>query len=210
MFSWKSRASTIGSYSTSVLGGLVIVLALSSYILTPPSSILDVTLTANSLVKLHQYRRVGGDGALFYFDLKTDLKPLFHWNLKMVYVYLSAEYKTQRNEINQVVLWDTIVEREELNHTRKEAKKHGQLRRRPIYHTKGVLDLEDLKCKYILLDDGFNLRNQNVTFKLNWNIVPNAGLMFDQIHPKTTSMVLPSTYIKARRDQDYSAEDEIN
>ena len=47
------------------------------------------------------------------FDLQADLAPLFNWNVKQLFLYLTAEYETQANAVNQVVLWDKIIQRGE-------------------------------------------------------------------------------------------------
>ena len=36
------------------------------------------------------------------FDLKADLNPLFNWNAKQLFVFLTAEYETVDNKLNQV------------------------------------------------------------------------------------------------------------
>ena len=35
---------------------------------------------------------------------QADLNPLFNWNVKQLFLYLTAEYQTPSNELNQVVL----------------------------------------------------------------------------------------------------------
>merc|ERR1712098_119995 len=47
------------------------------------------------------------------FDLQADLTPLFNWNVKQLFLYLTAEYETPNNKLNQVVLWDKIILRGE-------------------------------------------------------------------------------------------------
>ena len=47
------------------------------------------------------------------FDLQADLTPLFNWNVKQLFLYLTAEYETPANVVNQVVLWDKIIQRGE-------------------------------------------------------------------------------------------------
>ena len=73
----------------------------------------------------------------FYFDLEADLTELFHWNNKQLFIYImgkgpfstvfhksnrtnwivkdlsKAEYKTDQNDINQVIVWDRIIKRGE-------------------------------------------------------------------------------------------------
>lgn len=38
------------------------------------------------------------------FDLQADLNPLFNWNAKQLFVFLTAEYETVDNKLNQVFL----------------------------------------------------------------------------------------------------------
>ncbi|KAG5319843.1 SPCS3 peptidase, partial [Pseudoatta argentina] len=84
------------------------------------------------------------------------LTPLFNWNVKQLFLYLTAEYQTENNEFNQVVLWDKIVLRGD----------------------NAVLDFKNMNTKYYFWDDGKGLRgNKNVTLTLSWNIIPNAGLL---------------------------------
>jgi len=39
-----------------------------------------------------------------HFDLNADLTPVFNWNVKQLFVYLVAEYKTKNNQVNQVFI----------------------------------------------------------------------------------------------------------
>ena len=66
--------------------------------------------------------------------IQADLNPLFNWNVKQLFLYLTAEYQTPNNKLNQVefkvhtcrfkylqkinerfqvVLWDKIILRGE-------------------------------------------------------------------------------------------------
>ncbi|XP_058883669.1 signal peptidase complex subunit 3-like isoform X2 [Acipenser ruthenus] len=90
------------------------------------------------------------------FDVTADLRPIFDWNVKQLFLYLSAEYETKSNALNQVVLWDKIILRGENTN----------------------LSLKDMKSKYFFFDDGNGLRgNKNITLTLSWNVVPNAGIL---------------------------------
>ena len=55
------------------------------------------------------YDNSGNDQAFINFDLAADLSPLFNWNVKALYLYLTAEYITKENSLNEMVLWDKIV-----------------------------------------------------------------------------------------------------
>lgn len=70
------------------------------------------------------------------FDLNADLNPLFNWNVKQLFLYLTAEYKTKDNDLNQVVLWDKIVQRGD----------------------NAILDVKNMHTKYYFWDDGNGLK----------------------------------------------------
>ncbi|CAD5114294.1 DgyrCDS3436 [Dimorphilus gyrociliatus] len=58
--------------------------------------------------------------------------------------------------INQVVLWDKIIQRGE----------------------SAVLDYRSMNTKYYFHDDGHGLKgHKNVTLSLSWNVIPNAGML---------------------------------
>ncbi|NXX79549.1 SPCS3 peptidase, partial [Urocolius indicus] len=104
--------------------------------------------------------REKSDLAIVSFDIYADIlngeKNIFDWNVKQLFVYLSVEYSTKNNALNQVVLWDKILLR-------------GDNPR---------LFLKDMKSKYFFFDDGNGLKaNRNVTFTLSWNVIPNAGIL---------------------------------
>nr|CAD7423903.1 unnamed protein product [Timema monikensis] len=100
--------------------------------------------------------REKNDLGFLTFDLQTDLTHLFNWNVKQLFLYLTAEYKTPNNQLNQVVLWDKIILRGE----------------------NSALDFKNMNTKYYFWDDGNGLKaNPNVTLTLSWNIIPNAGLL---------------------------------
>ncbi|XP_055589688.1 signal peptidase complex subunit 3-like [Uranotaenia lowii] len=41
--------------------------------------------------------------------LTFDLNKLFNWSVKQLFLYLTAEYQTEQNELNQVVLWNKMI-----------------------------------------------------------------------------------------------------
>ena len=133
------------------------------------------------------------------FDLEADLTPLFNWNAKQLFVFLTAEYETQDNKLNQVshiwfvmifvnglfwcvsclkvVLWDKIIRR-------------GQY---------AELNLKNMNTNYYFWDDGNGLKgNTNVTLTLNWNIIPNAGTMPLKRATGSHSFSFPSEYTNVR------------
>lgn len=70
------------------------------------------------------------------FDLESNLTSLFNWNVKQLFLFLTAEYKSEENVLNQVVLWDKIIRRGE----------------------SAILDFKNMNTKYYFWDDGNGLR----------------------------------------------------
>lgn len=109
--------------------------------------------------------------------LQTDLEHIFNWNAKELFLYLSAEYTTSKNKVNQVVLWDKIIRRGE----------------------SAKLNYKSMNTKYYFWDDGLGLRgNENITLTLSWNVIPNAGRL-DIAHGKEVyRFAFPKEYLPSR------------
>ncbi|NXL73663.1 SPCS3 peptidase, partial [Leptocoma aspasia] len=110
---------------------------------------------------------------MVFFLTCIHLQSIFDWNVKQLFLYLSAEYSTKNNALNQVVLWDKIMLR-------------GDNPR---------LSLKDMKSKYFFFDDGNGLKgNRNITLTLSWNVVPNAGILPLVTGSGHVSVPFPDTY----------------
>jgi len=63
----------------------------------------------------HYYSPTREEYAQIRFDLDADLSPLFSWNTKQVFVYVSVNYPTgfgfagTEGQMSQAVIWDTII-----------------------------------------------------------------------------------------------------
>lgn len=127
-----------------------------------------------ALNKLRTLKSHGGvDRALLSFDLKADLSPAFHWNIKQLFVYVVANYDTEGKK-NQVVLWDKIVEACDSK----------------------ILDEEDILIKYALVDPNSDLRGRDVKLQLFWDHMPITGLLYIDKQPygETSTFTLPTEY----------------
>ncbi|XP_026466242.1 signal peptidase complex subunit 3-like [Ctenocephalides felis] len=152
-----TRANAILAYTLSVLAFLTFCCFASTVFIDyrTPAHMNTVKVVVKN-VPDYSASREKNDLGFLTFDLKTDLTDLFNWNVKQLFLYLTAEYITPNNELNQVVLWDKIIER-------------GQ---------NAVLDMKNMNTKYYFWDDGNGLKgHQNVTLTLSWNLIPNAGLL---------------------------------
>lgn len=129
-------------------------------------------------MELNQLRSLkshgGVDRALLSFDLTVDLAPAFHWNIKQLFVYVVAVYETE-GRINQVVLWDKIVQATD------DEKK---------------IDESNVFVKYALVDHGDELRGKRVTLQLQWDHMPITGLLHKDYQPieTATTFELPVEY----------------
>jgi signal peptidase complex subunit 3 len=128
-------------------------------------------------LQLHQLRSLkshgGVDRALLSFDLKVDLTPAFHWNIKQLFVYVVAVYET-KGRLNQVVLWDKIVEAGDPK----------------------VIDESNVFVKYALVDQGDELRGKQITLQLQWDHMPITGVLHMDEQPikSTSQFQLPESY----------------
>lgn len=157
MNTFLARANTIFAFTLTVLAALTFGCFLTTAFNDHSSEVVIESTTA--LVKNvpdYSASRTMNDLGFVSFDLAADLESLFNWNVKQLFVYLTAEYTTTNNKVNQVVIWDKIIRRGE----------------------SAILNLKDMKAKYYFYDDGHGLRsNKNVTLFLAWNVIPNAGTL---------------------------------
>lgn len=107
--------------------------------------------------------------------MDADLSSLWNWNVKQLFVYVMAEYPTGRNTLNQVVVWDSILQEEEFS----ELKLHKQ------------------KSKYPMVDVHGQLRNADVNLTLRWDVMPWVGLLEPGggVSHNAMKMTMPDTYM---------------
>ena len=88
-----------------------------------------------------------------------------------------ASYKSDKNSLNQVVLWDKIVEATDPD-------------------TAKVIKQDNIFVKYALVDQGNDLRGRDVTLQLMWDHMPLTGTLFmgEQDKATTKTFTLPYEY----------------
>jgi len=171
-----NRGNTLVAFTLTTMTVLTF-LCFASTFLTDYSSPVDYSVKVSKL-KLRNLPDYGVSSENFdlgtmRFDLKADFAPAFNWNVRVLFIYLLAEYTSERNVKNQIVLWDSIMRREDRQN----------------------INLRNEGLKYYFRDDGHGLiGNDNVTLTLHWNIAPNAGLL--SLWPGKTShrLQFPNTY----------------
>ncbi|EFX86495.1 signal peptidase complex subunit 3-like [Daphnia pulex] len=178
MHTFLTRGNALLTFTLSVLAGLTFFCFLSTA-LNAYSATANID-TVKVLVKNvpdYSAQKEKQDLGYLMFDLQADLNPLFNWNAKQLFIFLVAEYETTDNKLNQVVLWDKIIQRGE----------------------NANLDMKNMNTNYYFWDDGNGLRgNPNVTLTLSWNVVPNAGTLSIIRGSGSHSFSFPNEYTNVR------------
>lgn len=179
MHTFLSRLNALFAFSLSIVALLTLVFALStSYKSYDTLAKIDIETIKASVKRIPDYTMPDAsenDLGLVQFNLDADFEACFDWNVKQLFIYLTANYRTADNILNQVVLWDHVLKRGE----------------------KGALSLINKSPEYYMWDDGFGLKgNDNVTLTLSMNIIPNAGFLQTAISPVVHTFSFPNRYIK--------------
>jgi len=169
-----SRGNSVLAYTLTVLAGLTFCCFLSTVVKDYRQTIaVEPVKILVKNVPDYSANREENDLGFVTFNLNADLTPLFNWNVKQLFVFLTAEYETESNKVNQVVLWDKIILREE----------------------NANITLKDHNPKYYFWDDGNGLKgNKNVTLTLSWNVIPNAGQLPIILADGSSSVSFPAQY----------------
>ncbi|ROT74292.1 signal peptidase complex subunit 3 [Penaeus vannamei] len=178
MHTLLARANAVSAFSLSTLAALTFFCFASTFFInySAPVSISAANIVLKNVPEYAVSREKNDLGAL-RFDLNTDLTPLFNWNTKQLFLYLTAEYQTQNNKVNQVVLWDKIIQRGEAS----------------------VVKLKNQHLKYYFWDDGNGLLgHKNVSLYLSWNIIPIAGTLPTWSGTGVYKLAFPSEYTQGR------------
>ena len=97
----------------------------------------EVNISIKSVERLYNLPS-GNDEAYIVMDLYADLRSVFSWNTKQLFVFVNVEYETPKNHLNQVVVFDRIIEKRD----------------------NAVISNKNLRNKYNLVDQGKNLRGE--------------------------------------------------
>lgn len=140
---------------------------------------LEAIVNKVQMNSLRSLRSHGGvDRALFSIDIDADFRPAFHWNVKQLFVFVVAEYTSKANKLNQVVLWDKIIQATSPN--------------KQVYEKDAVI-------KYSLIDQGAGLRGANVTLKVYYDTMPITSRMYMNIGKEVGNFVLPDSYFARKK-----------
>ncbi|XP_020087770.1 probable signal peptidase complex subunit 3 [Ananas comosus] len=150
MFSLWQRVNALATFSILLLAALSCAASFLDAFNSP-----SVRAHAE-VIKVNRFRKqlTGNDEVSLTLNISMDLQSLFTWNTKQVFVFLTAEYETSKNSVNQISLWDHIVP----------DKDNANFRVR-------------VPTKYPLIDQGNNLRGKKIDLVLHWHVMPKTGRM---------------------------------
>jgi len=112
-----ARFNNLSALLSSCVMALLGAIALSSFLFTSDAAG-DIVVSSVQVVpgNARRYAHKQQEFAFVNFNVTADLTPLFNWNTKQLFVYVSAEYTDNRGVANEVVIWDRIVRRKEDAH----------------------------------------------------------------------------------------------
>ncbi|ONH68431.1 Microsomal signal peptidase subunit 3 [Cyberlindnera fabianii] len=137
-----------------------------------PSVISNVqpTATVKFSRKFGSNKGVAKENNKLTFDLQSDLTPLFNWNTKQIFVYLTAEYPGKSDTAsNKVTYWDKII----------------------TSPKRANISLTNERSAYSVWDIEETFRNREAIVKLEWSVQPYVGLLTHGSTAGETIVVFP-------------------
>lgn len=198
--------TTFGFFTTCAftLSGIIAFLSILAIVPTSspagqPSAVIKQRDIQVAKGRPHYYSSQREQYAQIFFDLDADLSPLFTWNTKQLFVYVTANYpSSDGKEQSELVIWDTIIpatatpwslqnikstyfpDKKTLRAQKSKNKKAGD-KQKPVTKalTKpGRLNLKNQKPKYQITDPtGIIAEKSNVTLQVSWNVQPWVGAL---------------------------------
>ncbi|RIA85926.1 signal peptidase 22kDa subunit [Glomus cerebriforme] len=154
MYNLAQRANAIFAFAMTVQFGLLLSIAISSlYLTSNPIGKVDVR---ELNIWLYNYDNKETEFAFIEMNLDADLTSLFNWNTKQLFVAVIAEYETKSHDLNQVVLWDSIIQSKEDAHI-KEVKVRNE--------------------KYDFVDITPKFGEVEAKYSIYWDLMPYVGFL---------------------------------
>ncbi|CAG8437259.1 3430_t:CDS:2 [Ambispora gerdemannii] len=135
MYSLAQRANSVFAFAMTVTFGLLAAIAfVTPFLPSLPTANVDIK---NMQVWIYDYGGSSNEFAFVYMDIDA------------------AEYESKAHDINQIVLWDSVIRsKEDANIT-----------------------LRQLRNKYNFHDISPSFSGLNATYSLHWDIMPHVGTL---------------------------------
>jgi len=152
MDSYTNRGNTIFSAWTTCLGLFACLNHVTYYSHEPtPTGV----ITMHDVEDLTVNHQLDADQVNIMMSLDADLTSEFHWNMKLLFAYIVAEYETPKKERNFVTIWDSPVKSVQ----------------------KAKIAASRILNEYPIRDQYRLLKNRNITLKLRYRTVPITGFL---------------------------------
>uniref|UniRef100_A0A3B0NCK4 Signal peptidase complex subunit 3 n=1 Tax=Theileria annulata TaxID=5874 RepID=A0A3B0NCK4_THEAN len=114
------------------------------------------------------------DRALIELNMRYDLRGAFDWSTHMIFIYVTANYITNRHERSEVIIFDKIINNK----------------------SEAYQPSINIFAKYFLYDFGRSLRNRDISLKFFYELIPIGGFIkqYQLSHNKFT---MPKQYTQS-------------
>lgn len=146
------RLNAVATFAGTVLAVLCVLVALTDKLHTANPAC-DVKLVSVDGLQ----KEFGSDRAWITMDVRADLRSLFTWNTKQLFVSVEVDFETEVHNTNQMMIWTSIVRTKESALIRK-----PELR--PTF-------------PFALTDHGTALRGRPFNVTVRWNTMPKVGAL---------------------------------
>jgi hypothetical protein len=170
MDSYTNRGNTIFSCWTTCLG-LFACLNHVTYYSHEPTVTGSVEIAHLEDMTVNQ--QFDADQVNVALSINADLSSEFHWNMKLLFCYVVAEYETPKNGKNLVTIWDSPVKSV----------------------AKSKVALENMMNEYPIRDQFRLLKNRNITLYVRYRTVPITGFLHTKQLP-SSSFSTPEKYFR--------------
>lgn len=118
-----------------------------------------------------------GEQAHLMFDMDVDLTSEWNWDVKQLFLFLTARFETPSKkggppQIREITVWDAVIQEKE----------------------DAIFRLRNHKAKYPMVDFQSQLRGTEVELTLKWDTMPTVGFLKPGQGSETTNFTLPDTY----------------
>ncbi|CAG8663207.1 35215_t:CDS:2, partial [Gigaspora margarita] len=154
MYNLLQRANAIFAFAMTVTFGVLGAIAIVTPFL-PSSPSAEITVKDIQVISYDYMSQGESEFAFIKLNLDADLTSLFNWNTKQLFVSVLAEYETNSHDINQVILWDSIIQSKE----------------------EALIKVSDLHNEYNFVDITTSFRQVNASYSLYWDVMPYVGVL---------------------------------
>lgn len=181
MDSYSNRASSLFTTFTTVLFTFASLNHLTYYFYAPsPAALVNVSMN-DAVIEFSEYKQYKADQLKFDFELSYDLSSEYNWNVNQLYLYVVASYETEKNQRNEIVVYDKII------------------RDKSDYKS----SLQKLKNKYVLRDEHKGLlAGKTLHLSVKYQVMPVFGLLTLKDVPLSSksrsSLIVPEKYFSKK------------